>query len=598
VTTSTGYRLIWFGTVVIGVIAAMLYWPTAFVDGQYVPVGNDSFYHARRIIDAAVGERGFYQFDEMIHIPEGSWLNWPWGYDYLASRALAAALWLSPGLQPMAFLAYIPVAWISVNAALFVSIARRIGLRPPLAAIAALGFAVLPLTQALHGLGAIDHHFLELTFVLATVLTGLRYFGSGTTADAIALGTVLGIAPAFHNGLFILQLPVLATAVFVWVSGASRPAAWRWLATILPAMTLVAALPSASLRMMQFEFWTQSWFHVYVAACSGLVIAWTGRRDFSPGNFALLVVGGVALAAPLLGNLAVGSAFLGGDIILLDNIAEVRSPLTWLASPGGVRQNATYYSFLVFVAPFIAMLLALRAWKRYTGANVFLAVMACFGIAMMLTQFRLHPYGSWALLIGGLLLLQELLDGQDVPETQQAMLAMLLLVAANVWSMPYTAAHRQPPGNSVDYAATRSLYPAFAESCRRHGGAALSYPDDGHYIRYHTDCSVMVNNFLMTPFHEQKVREAAALLQMSPGQLVQSAPYIDYVFVHLYGIFERGPDGLRPRPVQEIAARNAPLFVALTFATELPPEFELVDEVRVDDPRNFAYARIFRINRD
>ena len=76
------YWVIWLVFGLIGAAVAMLYSSAAFVDGQYIPVGNDSFYHARRIIDAAISERGFYQFDTMIHVPEGSWLNWPWAYDY------------------------------------------------------------------------------------------------------------------------------------------------------------------------------------------------------------------------------------------------------------------------------------------------------------------------------------------------------------------------------------------------------------------------------------------------------------------------------------------------------------------------------------
>ena len=49
--------------------------PAATVDGSFVPVGPDSFYHARPILDAAIGDTGFYQFDHRIHMPEGSMLT-------------------------------------------------------------------------------------------------------------------------------------------------------------------------------------------------------------------------------------------------------------------------------------------------------------------------------------------------------------------------------------------------------------------------------------------------------------------------------------------------------------------------------------------
>jgi hypothetical protein len=45
-----------FSLITVGV--AMLFSSAAVVDGQYIPVSNDSFYHARRIIDAATGAGG------------------------------------------------------------------------------------------------------------------------------------------------------------------------------------------------------------------------------------------------------------------------------------------------------------------------------------------------------------------------------------------------------------------------------------------------------------------------------------------------------------------------------------------------------------
>ena len=149
-----------------------------------------------------------------------------------------------------------------------------------------------------------------------------------------------------------------------------------------------------------------------------------------------------------------------------------------------------------------------------------------------------------------------------------------------------------------DYAATRTLFPSLAQECARETGIVLSYNDDGHYIRYHTDCSVLTNNFLMTPFHAKKIMQADAMLQSTPAQFLQAEPQIDYVFVRMYEIFENGPDGVQPVPLQEVVNRNAPLFVALTFDRNLPENFQLIDEVRVDDPRDFAYARVFKIVRD
>ncbi len=45
-------------------------------------------------------------------------------------------------------------------------------------------------------------------------------------------------------------------------------------------------------------------------------------------------------------------------------------------------------------------------------------------------------------------------------------------------------------------------------------------------------------------------------------------------------------------------SRNAPLFTAPTFAEEIPHGFRLIDELRVRDDRDFAYARLFEVLHD
>src|SRR5262245_18739485 len=106
----------------------------------------------------------------------------------------------------MGFIAYVPVAWILVNAALFLAAARATGLSREMQALAMFCFAFSPLTLLLHSTGMIDHHYVEHTFVLLTIWLGLRWFQqSAALRRAVALGVTLGVATAFHNGLFVLQ---------------------------------------------------------------------------------------------------------------------------------------------------------------------------------------------------------------------------------------------------------------------------------------------------------------------------------------------------------------------------------------------------------
>ena len=149
----------------------------------------------------------------------------------------------------------------------------------------------------------------------------------------------------------------------------------------------------------------------------------------------------------------------------------------------------------------------------------------------------------------------------------------------------------------MTFADSRSLYPGLARACAERPGTVLSLADDGHPIRYHTDCSVIVNNFLMTPLHMQKLEEVDALLQMRPQALLETTD-IRYVFVRLNDVFFSGPNGVQPTPVNVIKAHNAPLFFELAFARNMPDGYRLVSELRVDDERNFAFARIFELTRD
>ena len=57
-------------------IAIQLNWMSATLTTEgFVRVGNDAFYHARRMIDAAADLGSFYQFDPRIHARKGASLS-------------------------------------------------------------------------------------------------------------------------------------------------------------------------------------------------------------------------------------------------------------------------------------------------------------------------------------------------------------------------------------------------------------------------------------------------------------------------------------------------------------------------------------------
>ena len=593
--------VLWLVAGWLALIMAMNFNSASHVDGSFIPVGNDSFYHARRILDAAVGERGFYQFDAMIHAPEGSWLTWPWAYDYLMATALELALIFKPQLEPMAFLARVPLFWVFVNAGLFLLLARKLRLGLELCVIAMLAYALAPVNQLMHGTGVIDHHFVELTFVLLSLLLGLQFFEDPSDRrSAIGLGIVLGIAPAFHNGLFILQLPLLASVGLAWLKQVplSKTAAYAF-GISLVAATTVALLPSATFRDMQFTFTTHSWFHLYIALCTAACIAYfgTARLRFSKTNLGIFIAFAGSLSIPLLIEIGSGASFIAGNTVLLDRIAEVRSPIAAYLQAGDSIAVTQYLSWLIVLAPVLIAIFAWRLLYQRDTKKLFLSMSFVFALLLILVQLRMHPFGYWALILGPLVLLDEARQKYSFSRLAAAGLSLAALAVAYQPPLKYQLFEKVPAGLTRGYAATRTLYPILAEFCARDPGIALSYTDDGHSIRYHTDCSVIANNFLLTRQHGEKVIEADIYLQLTPEQLLSIAPQVQYIFVRFMGLFDYTTDGHQVVPVEELKSRNAPLFNALLLRNDLPDNFELLGELRVEDYRDIPFARVFRVIR-
>src|SRR5687767_4288559 len=106
-------RLKFLGSwLLVGLIAAgacALKWPAAHFSDEYLPFGNDAFYHARRILDTVADPSAFYEFDPKIHAPEGSVLTWPWGYDYAMAMLVKAGELLGIPAPPLLILIWLPV---------------------------------------------------------------------------------------------------------------------------------------------------------------------------------------------------------------------------------------------------------------------------------------------------------------------------------------------------------------------------------------------------------------------------------------------------------------------------------------------------------
>jgi hypothetical protein len=598
--TSAGPLLPRFGTIAIWLLAslvtiffAVIEADSTVLDGYWLPRGNDSFYHARRILDAALGSRGFYQFDERLQVPDGAWISWPWAYDYLLAKVTQLALWIAPSLDPMAFLAYVPVAWIFVNAALFLAAARAIGLSREMQALALFCFAFSPLTQLLHWIGMIDHHFIEHTFVLLTVWLGLRWFTEpAARCRAVTLGVALGAATAFHNGLFILQLFPLMTVFILWLRRSAPPSREiRAFSISLALTTLLVLLPSEPFRSGTFEFGLHSWFHLYVAACTALVMLFMAWRPSSQRAVAELVAVAAVLAAPLGAQFISGAGFLSGTFSVLDQIAEVRSPYKMFTETMGPTATAGYYSWMILLAPVLLALFAYRAVRSHQPERVYFAVCVTLGLALLLSQLRLHYFGYFSLVGGALLVADELRARRQWHRGLVFVATFAALVLAFQPSLRERLFVVYAPSSDPDYAAAFTLFLELEKLCAENPGTVLADTNDGSPILFHTECGVIANNFILRDADKAHIDEVRRLFRLTPEQIRSQRPDVKYVLLRASD-FTVERDGMLYLSPENSIAKNF-------FIDEAPPSgFTLVRSIRRtfdDGSAPVLYARLFKV---
>jgi len=543
------------------------------------------------MLDTAVGDRGFYQFDERTHVPDGSWIPWPWAYDYLMGQAAWLAQWLRPATDPLGFLSYVPVFWLAVNAALFLAAAGQAGLTLTYRATAMLAFALAPFVQLMHMVGKVDHHFVEFTFVLLVTWLGLRWFSAKQSrASAIGLGLALGLAPGFHNGLFILQIPVLLCVGLLWLRGerlARRDL--HALALTLVTATVAIVLPSEPFRQGLFEFGLLSWFHLYAAACTSVVLVFVGWRAYDKKSLLTLVGVCLALALPLLGQLTLGAAFLSTDISILTGVLEAMSPYTLFFHEFGPLRTVAHYSWLLLLAPVLLVYYLWSASQRSSPRDLFFAVMAVFGLAFLLAQFRFNYFGLFSLIVGSLLVAQRVADKL---RWHGGLVVVSLLAGVLIAYQPPLRQHLfavYALGAAPMYERARPLFMDLAERCGQEPGVVLANANDGNYLLFHTECSVISNNFRLTSEDERKIAQIETMMRLSPDALREYQPDVRYLLL-------RTNDFIIERDGRLEIDGSAPLASVLLSSSEPPDGFELIQTILLErDGKSEIYAKAFAL---
>jgi hypothetical protein len=148
----------------------------------------------------------------------------------------------------------------------------------------------------------------------------------------------------------------------------------------------------------------------------------------------------------------------------------------------------------------------------------------------------------------------------------------------------------------VAYSNVRSIFPVLKKSCAQRPGIALADLDTGHWVRYHSQCSVVADVFLLTPQHYAKAIENSRLLAKSPVELLTAKPEVRYVFAHHSFAITRDKNGVETPNLDEMRLLMQPIERDLLGPeANIPPQFKLLRELKT--PAGQIYARLYEIER-
>jgi hypothetical protein len=276
-------------------------------------------------------------------------------------------------------------------------------------------------------------------------------------------------------------------------------------------------------------------------------------------------------------------------------IAELRPPLV-AAQLYGQKFVSNYYSYLIWIVPFTAVVCAYKAYQERQRPRLLFWITSLMGLVLLVSQLRMHYFGSFALYLPWLILVQEFCDRSPQHFKTAVLLTVLGMLLVYFPPLRHQLIAPIPTANDWSFREMRPLLESLKKACAKHPGIVLADTDVGHYMRYYTDCSMLADNFLLTPQHFAKVDEVTHLLGLSARELATQAPHVKYVLLRPTDMAYKPKSGgfifafLGPKPRLAADLFGPP--------SALPPEYVLLDEVRLPDDDNTPYAKLYEIRRD
>lgn len=583
VVSYTSRRTLWVAWLVAAILGIGLSLQTLTYDEfsqSYFLLGIDSFYHAARIQDVVSGVQ-FYEWDFRGFSPNGAWVAWPWVFDRVLIVLSGWYVQFFDG-NVLTFLVHTPPFWFAGNLALFTLLCIRSNLHPGTAAALLFCFALLPFAQQLHLAGRIDHHFAELTAVLVVTLSLLNWIDRlEKNRAAFFAGLSLALVNGISNGLFILQIPVLMVLGLLWLSGGTLPKKSALIfAATLSLATLLQVVMSEPFWAREFDYFVMSGFHAYIAVCTSLIVLFFAQTKPGTATLGGLLGLGLLLSAPVIATSIHGLGHLGATRF---NPLETASIFDL-----NLVSVLVLYSPLIFFAPIA--LLSLPFCSAARNKIITVGIFGLLGLLLLIAQTRFAVYGVLALLLPLGMAIDFFLR-QRLPIVLLNGL-LLALCGSMIYVTAVASAHHRIEDWNPEYFENLKIYQALGDLCEEDPGLALVHPNQGHYVLFHSNCSVVSNNATISPRHIKAREQTMQYLEMEPTALLTALPDLKFIAVTRYdGVeaFER-PEAVR--------RNNVGMYKALLIddLDTLPPRFELLGTVQSGRGLEvYALSRLFRI---
>jgi hypothetical protein len=365
----------------------------------------------------------------------------------------------------------------------------------------------------------------------------------------------------------------------------------------LLATTILMVLTSEPFWNGQFSMATFSWFHVYVASSTTVLLIIMSFRPYDLRSGIAFAATGAILAIPASAEILLGTKFLSGQLMMFDRIIETTSPFRMILGDWGLMATLGLYSGLLILVPTLLLAAAYLLATEKRPMHTAFGVLSIFGLTLLLMQYRLNYFGLCFMLAGPFYFLTRYSPSAS---SKRAMVFLASLAAfAVIYKPPLSGPlfeHHSIAGDHL-YQDSRSLFPALQAACANEPGTVTAPAQFGHYIRFHTDCGVIANNFLLTDQHFDKVRLADSMFHLTVNDLRARQPEVRYVFAFLANTYEQHEGKIYLRDIDDIRNENPLLIKELMLSNQSNYAVEILGEVYIDPSaeRKIPLAGVYRL---